>query len=228
MCRVAILGFSRLGSSVGRSLHRQIILSEIKYHYFHPLLSFPHQSSFPRRRESRKHRFYSEKTKSKAQTCGLIQRISQRLPHCIKSELVLNLFSHLQSKLFIPYKHFTLRLLLFLSLLSFLRPLSFLRRQESSKHFVPLTAIRLWVQGVYQKKHPLGVRKQEPRPTLDSRFHGNDRVWSFLRQLSFPRRRESRMLLSSDTAWFSHLVVKLSLVSYFLVQPLNKYKRRKL
>ena len=165
LCRVAILGFSRTVPSVGRSLHRQIILSEIKYHYFHPLLSFPRQSSFPRRRESRKHRFYSEKTKSKAQTCGLIQRISQRLPHCVKSELVLNWFSHyLNSYIF------------------FL--LSFLRRQES-------------------------------RPTLDSRFHGNDRVWSFprhlsfLRQLSFPRRRESRMLLSSDTAWFFYLFSKL-------------------
>ncbi len=68
LCRTAVRGFSRLGPSVGRSLHRQIILSDIKYHYLHPLLSLLRplsllrqlpflrlQSSFPRRRESRKH-----------------------------------------------------------------------------------------------------------------------------------------------------------------------------
>ncbi len=101
-----------------------------------------------------------EKPSSKAQTCGLLQRISRWLLHCIKSELVLNWFSHyLNSYIF------------FIS--------SFLRRQESCPIFT--------------------------RTSLDSKFsRGNDRVWLFLpqlsfpHQLSFPRKRESRMLLSSD------------------------------
>ena len=128
----------------------------------------------------------------------------------VNAILVLNWFSRYTNMLFLY------------SLSLFLRPLSFLRLQLSF------------------------LRRQESRPTstrtpLDSRFHGNDRVWSFPRQLSllcqlslprqlssfprqlsllcqlslprqpsFPRRRESRKLLSSVTAWFSHLVVKLS------------------
>ena len=63
--RTAVHGFSRTVPSMGRSLHRQIILSDLKYHYLHQLLSFLRQSSlirqlsflrqssFPRRRESR-------------------------------------------------------------------------------------------------------------------------------------------------------------------------------
>ncbi len=136
------------------------------------------------------------------------------------------------------------RQLLFLRL-----QLSFLRRQESrpTSTRTPLDSRlhgndRVWS---FLRLQLSFLRRQESRPTstrtpLDSRLHGNDRVWSFLRQssflrqlssflrqLSFPRRRESRMLLSSDIAWFYHLFSKLSLANYlFLIQPLNKYKRR--
>ncbi len=138
--------------------------------FLHPLLSFLRQPSFPRRRESRKHLltkiklfpYISEKTKSKSQTCGLLQSVSFQLPHCIKSELVLNWFSHYSRTAF-HYLRTVLKncisyLFYFFHRLSFLRPLSFHR--QSSSFFRPLL--------------------------------------SFLRQPSFPRRRESRKSLLCD------------------------------
>ncbi len=66
------------------------------------------------------------------------------------------------------YKSF-FRQLSFLRTLSFLHSLlSFPRRRESSMYFVSLTAIKLWVQGVCQKKHPLGARRRESRKSLFS------------------------------------------------------------
>ncbi len=126
----------------------------------------------------------SEKTKSKAQTCGLPQSVKLfSLPLCIKSELVLNWFSHYSRtsfhylktalKNYISYLFYFFHRSSFFRQLSFLRQLSFPRRRESSKNFVPLTAIKLLVQGVCQNKHPLGVRRQESRLVhyLKSFFH---------------------------------------------------------
>ncbi len=141
-------------------------------HSFLRQLSFLSLLSFPRRREST-HAYclkslFSQRGKpsSKAQTCGLLQSVSPMgFPHCIKSELVLSMVSlsamehichYMCSFLFFCQK-------LFLRSLSFLRQPSFLRRQESRMYFVSLTAIKLWVQGVCQKKHPLGARRRESR-----------------------------------------------------------------
>ena len=118
LCRTAVHGFSRTVPSMGRSLHRQIILSDIKYHYLHPLLSFL------RKQESRS---------------SLLRQ---------------------PSSFFCPLLSFHRQLSSFLSLLSFPR------RRESSMHFVSLTAIKLWVQGVCQKRHPLGARRRESRKSL--------------------------------------------------------------
>ncbi len=126
-----------------------------------------------------------KKPSSKAQTCGLPQSISRWLLHCvqIRTRFEHGFFTCTNNKAFIikpalrciSQTLFLFSHLFFLPLSfprkresrsSFLRQPSFPRRRESSMHFVSLTAIKLWVQGVCQKKHPLGARRWESRKSL--------------------------------------------------------------
>ncbi len=170
------------------------------------------------------------------------RRTSKKTP--FGCELVLNWFSH-YSRIAFHYSRVTLKNYINY-LFHFFHRSSFLRKQESRMYFVSLTAIKLWVQGVCQKRHPLGARRQESRKPLLTKndkqnlrkdcmscagqpsmasadlfrpwvgactdtqsflktklsflVHGLSflRQSSLLRQLSFPRRRESRKSLFSE------------------------------
>ena len=122
-------------------------------------------SSFPRRRESRKP-FLTKNDKQKLRK-DCMSCAGQ--PSLASADLVrpwvgacTDTQSFLKTKL-----SFLVHGLLFFRQSSFPHlPLSFLRKQESSMYFVSLTAIKLWVQGVCQKKHPLGARRRESRKSL--------------------------------------------------------------